>query len=208
MMALVTQFFLVASLPHMEHYQAKVIRHAFSVEIRHVVFGKWRNLTIEASAAQRDGPSYLRHWGGDRFRLSFYEVRGTRKKLVRASSEPSGAAHCDYLRFGVYKGVTLLAVSGNGGQYEYVTVYRINPTSLSTTLASDPIIEGDARLLSSGSVIERCPDQYVQNKPNSFRRLHKNVAELIIRPWHYDEKLKWFLPAKFLYSGHPFNGSE
>lgn len=93
----------------------------------------------------------------------------------------------------------LLVIDSGGGQHDHTQVYSVDPHNFRVRPLFDSIgvIYGDASGLAKGHVVEHCPDQYVDPKPDGFKRHNPDTAEYLSRVWTYHPQTHRFTPGHY-----------
>ena len=166
--------------------------------LQRVSIGTWRGLNVQVISVEPRGS--FPDWTKVGAWVQFYRPGQKETRPFRSYFVQTGYySTCDRIRLATFGKLPLLALEVNGGQHEFVEVFRLDPRTLRPSSVSDPIIEGDTSRLAMGIVVERCPDQYIEGKPTTFRRRQENRAELIRRVWRYDFAADQFVAGKYLF---------
>jgi len=100
--------------------------------------------------------------------------------------------------FATYKGRQLLAISGDGGQFRFATVYTVAKSLAVSGPLCDPVIMGDFTQLNNGRVIEHCPARYANLNPPVRRRKGSDVEPILTRAWTFDAQRMKFEPGPYI----------
>ncbi len=99
--------------------------------------------------------------------------------------------------FGVYRQINFLAISGDGGQFEFTVVYELDCAKSTLKPVSPLIMMGEGKTLHLGKVIERSPARYVIPKPPEYHRIRKDREVILRNDWKFDLRHHKFVQGAY-----------
>jgi hypothetical protein len=139
-----------------------------------------RPVTVEVRA------QHVREYNQDRIKslvISVLSVHKGKRVVLSKTTLDDELYRCDVSLYRHHKsGHYLLVLEDNGGQHDHTQVYYVDPHSFHVRPFFDRgIVYGDASGLANGRVVEHCPDQYADPKPDGFQRRDPDTSEYLSR---------------------------
>ena len=99
--------------------------------------------------------------------------------------------------FGVYKRINLLAISGDGGQFDFTVVYELDCAKSTLKPVSPLIMMGEGNMLHLGKVVEHSPARYVIPKLPEYHRIRKDREVILRNDWKLDLRRHKFVQGAY-----------
>ncbi|MCW3100610.1 MAG: hypothetical protein JWL77_6228 [Chthonomonadaceae bacterium] len=145
---------------------------------------------------------HVRHYDQDRIKslvISGLSIRKGQRVVLSTTTLEDELYWCDVSLYRHRKSGHYLLVIESGGQHDHTQVYYLDPHNFHVRPLSEDIgvIYGDASGLAKGRIVEHCPDQYVDPKPDGFKRRNPDNPEYFSRVWTYHPKSHRFTAGPY-----------